>query len=102
VSPRTFWSPPEQKASGPSPVSTITPTSVSSRARSSASEISISVSGLNALRTSGRLIVIFAIPSAVSKRMSSYSPAGCQSAPGRIALSVVAIGYLRYEDWTSG
>ena len=29
-SPRTRWSPPEQKASGPSPVSTITPTAVSS------------------------------------------------------------------------
>jgi hypothetical protein len=39
---------------------------VSSRARSSASEISISVSGRNALRTSGRSIVIFAMPSASS------------------------------------
>ena len=66
MSPRTRWSPPEQKASGPSPVSTITPTEVSSRARSSASEISISVCGRNALRTSGRSIVILAIPSAVS------------------------------------
>ena len=56
----------------------------------------------NAFRTSGRSMVIFAIPSAVSKRMSSYSPAACQSAPGRIALSVIAIGYLRYGDWTSG
>ena len=65
-SPRTLWSPPEQNASGPSPVNTITPTDVSSRARSSASETSISVSGRNALRTSGRSIVIFAIPSAIS------------------------------------
>src|SRR5918994_769814 len=32
VSPRTRWSPPEQNASGPSPVSTITPTDVSARA----------------------------------------------------------------------
>jgi hypothetical protein len=47
-------------------VSTITPTAVSSRARSSAFEISISVSGRKALRTSGRSIVIFAIPSAIS------------------------------------
>jgi hypothetical protein len=66
VSPRTFWSPPEQNASGPSPVRMITPTEVSSRARSSASEISMSVSGRNALRTSGRSIVILAMPSASS------------------------------------
>src|SRR3954451_3631820 len=32
ASPRTLWSPPEQKASGPSPVRMITPTSRSSRA----------------------------------------------------------------------
>ena len=38
MSPRTRWSPPEQKASGPSPVRTITPTDASSRARSSASD----------------------------------------------------------------
>jgi hypothetical protein len=63
VSPRTRWSPPEQNASGPSPVSTITPTDVSSRARSSASEISTIVLGRNALRTSGRSIVILAMPS---------------------------------------
>jgi len=41
----------------------ITPTSPSSRAFVSASEMSISVCGRNALRTSGRAIVIFAIPS---------------------------------------
>ena len=41
MSPRTRWSPPEQKASGPSPVRMITPTSPSSRARSNASESSI-------------------------------------------------------------
>ena len=63
MSPRTRWSPPEQNASGPSPVSTITPTPASSRASSSASEISTIVCGRNALRTSGRAIVIFAIPS---------------------------------------
>ena len=41
----------------------ITPTVGVLARRSSASEISISVCGRNALRTSGRLIVIFAIPS---------------------------------------
>src|SRR5215208_4533368 len=34
ASPRTFWSPPEQKASGPSPVRMMTPVSRSSRASS--------------------------------------------------------------------
>jgi hypothetical protein len=43
-----------------------TPTDVSSRARSNASDSSITVSGRNALRTSGRSIVIFAIPSPLS------------------------------------
>ncbi len=66
MSPRTFWSPPEQKASSPSPVRTMTPTEVSSRARSSACEISMIVCGRKALRTSGRSIVIFAIPSPLS------------------------------------
>ena len=52
----------------------ITPTVVSSRAFSRASETSISVSGRKALCTSGRLIVIFAMPSPDSSyRMSSYS-----------------------------
>src|SRR3954447_9505940 len=82
------WSPPEQNASGPSPVRTITPTSRSSRARSRASLISIKVRGRKALRTSGRSIVIFAIPSAVSYRMSVYSPAGCHSRAVRISASV--------------
>jgi hypothetical protein len=44
----------------------ITPTLVSSRARLNASASSITVSGRNAFRTSGRLIVIFAMPSAIS------------------------------------
>ena len=52
-----------QNASGPSPVRMIAPTPESSRARSRASEISISVSGRKALRTSGRSIVILAMPS---------------------------------------
>ena len=88
MSPRTRWSPPEQKASGPSPVSTITPTEVSSRARSSASEISISVWGRNALRTSGLSIVILAIPSAslvadvlVARRRPASRPPARSSAP---------------------
>ena len=66
MSPRTFWSPPEQNASGPSPVSTITPTAPSLRAICSARSTSTRVCGLKALRTSGRAIVILAIPSAVS------------------------------------
>src|SRR3954454_11285750 len=81
-------SPPEQNASGPSPVRTITPTSRSSRAFSRASEISISVCGRKALRTSGRAIVIFAIPSAVSYRMSVYSPCDCHSSALRISVWV--------------
>src|SRR4051812_3682307 len=65
----------------------ITPTDVSSRARSNASESSTTVSGRKALRTSGRSIVIFAMPSATSYLMSEYSPAGCQSAAGSMRLS---------------
>src|SRR3954452_17165058 len=65
----------------------ITPTLVSSRARSNASESSTTVSGRNALRTSGRSIVIFAMPSAVSYLMSLYSPADCQSRAGSIRCS---------------
>ena len=67
----------------------ITPTVVSSRAFSSASETSISVSGRNALCTSGRLIVIFAMPSPDS----SY---GClrtrrrRSSPRRWSLASLA------------
>ena len=64
--PRTFWSPPEQKASGPSPVRTMTPVSWSSRASSRALCISTTVSGRKAFLTSGRFMVIFAIPSAFS------------------------------------
>jgi hypothetical protein len=41
----------------------ITPTPVSSRACSKASESSMMVCGRNALRTSGRAIVSFAMPS---------------------------------------
>src|SRR5947209_3388634 len=57
----------------------ITPTSGSSRATLNASVSSNSVFGRNALRTSGRLIVILAMPPAVSYQMSSYSPDRCQS-----------------------
>jgi hypothetical protein len=60
------WSPPEQKASLPSPVRTTTPTAGSSRASSKAACSSNRVLGRNALRTSGRQMVTFAIPSAVS------------------------------------
>ena len=66
VSPRTRWSPPEQNALSPSPVRMTTPTSVSSRAASSAAPTSTSVCGRKALWTSGRSIVIFAIPSPFS------------------------------------
>jgi hypothetical protein len=46
----------------------------SSRATSNARISSATVSGRNALRTSGRSIVILAMPSAVSYRISVYSP----------------------------
>jgi len=62
-SPRIRWSPPEQNASVPAPVKTTVATSMSSRALVKASRSSASVGGRNALRTSGRLIVIFAIAS---------------------------------------
>ena len=67
--PRFFWSPPEQNASSSwrppwfTPVSRMTPTDASSRASEKASYISITVSGVNALRRSGRLMEIFATPS---------------------------------------
>src|SRR5271165_4796248 len=76
-SPRMRWSPPEQNALSPSPVRMMTPISASSRATLNACDSSNSVVGLNAFRTSGRLMVILAIPSAVSYRMSVYS---CPSA----------------------
>jgi hypothetical protein len=66
VSPRTRWSPPEQNAIGPWPVRMITPTELSSRARSKAEDSSTTVCGRKALRTSGRSMVIFAIPSPLS------------------------------------
>ena len=71
-SPRTRWSPPEQKARSPAPVSSTTPVVRSSRAWSKASISSATVSGRKALRTSGRLIVILAIPSPATRsyRMS--------------------------------
>jgi hypothetical protein len=47
-----------------------TPMPGSSRAASNAEESSRTVSGRNAFRTSGRAIVIFAMASAVSYRMS--------------------------------
>ena len=65
-SPRIRWSPPEQKASGPSPHRTITPTSGSSRATVKASVSSKRVWGRKALRRSGRQMVSLAIPSATS------------------------------------
>ena len=66
MSPRTRWSPPEQKASGPSPVKTTTPIRGSSRAASKARESSTRVCGRKAFLTSGRSIVSFAIPSPLS------------------------------------
>ena len=50
----------------PAPVKITAPTSMSSRARPNASRSSAIVCGRNAFRTSGRLIVIFASPSARS------------------------------------
>jgi len=67
---------PLQKASDPWPVMITAPTSGSSRATPNARIISRVVRGRNALRTSGRSIVIFAMPSATSYRMSDHSPPG--------------------------
>src|SRR5215203_4900783 len=57
----------------------ITPVSRSSRASSRAFCISMTVSGRKAFLTSGRFMVIFAIPSAFSYLMSSNSPADSQA-----------------------
>ena len=57
---------PSRRPRSPAPVKMIAPTSRSSRARENASRSSASVWGRKALRTSGRLIVILAIPSARS------------------------------------
>ncbi len=65
-SPRMRWSPPEQNALSPAPVRMITPIDGSSRAALNACASSNRVCGRNALRTSGRLMVILAMPSAVS------------------------------------
>src|SRR5438067_425638 len=73
------WSPPEQNASGPSPVSRTTPVDGSSRTSAKASWSSKIVSGRNALRTSGRLMVILAIPSNRSYLMSVKSRTFCQA-----------------------
>src|SRR2546426_3690975 len=61
-----------------------TPTAGSSRARSNAVDSSDRVLGRKAFRTSGRAIVTLAIPSAVSYRMSSYSPDGRHATIGPI------------------
>src|SRR5215469_1477360 len=71
-SPRIRWSPPEQNALSPAPVRMITPIFGSSRATLNACESSNKVVGLNAFRTSGRLIVIFATPPPVSYDKVSY------------------------------
>ena len=62
--PRLFTLP--EKASVPAPVRMTTPTAGSSRASAKALCISKRVWGRKALRTWGRLMVIFAIPSAFS------------------------------------
>ncbi|TNV70908.1 hypothetical protein FGO68_gene5263 [Halteria grandinella] len=55
----------------------MTPTSALSRAKSKAAFNSIIVCGRNAFRTSGRLIVIFAMPSPISYLISvKASPPG--------------------------
>src|SRR5215469_6342116 len=65
----------------------ITPISASSLATLNACESSNSVVGLKAFRTSGRLMVILAMPSAVSYRMSVYS---CPSAGPEAFQSITA------------
>src|SRR4029077_5948614 len=57
-----------------------TPIFGSSRALSNALDISNTVVGRKALRTSGRLIVILAIPSQVSYTTPSYTPPSAQPA----------------------
>ena len=56
------WSPPEQNALSPAPVSSAQPIVGSSRIRAKASIISFTVSGRKALWTSGRSIVTRAMP----------------------------------------
>ncbi len=100
------WSPPEQNAWSPSPVRMITPTAGSSRASVKACGSSNTVSGRKALRTSGRLIVILAMPSAVSYRMSEYSwpsagPDRCQSTTARPSTAVSLICPVNLTTMTS-
>ena len=103
MSPRTRWSPPEQNASGPSPVRTITPTLGSSRARSSASEISIIVCGRNALRTSGRSIVIFAMPRRRRRLLVAdvgvLAAAGVRRGPGDAHGAKASLCAMDVEAW---
>ena len=69
------------------PVRMMTPIDASSRATENASYISVTVSGVNALRRSGRLMVIFAIPSAVSYLISRYCLADFQATSSIAVLS---------------
>ena len=69
----------------------------SSRASFRACEISIRVCGRNALCTSGRQIVIFAMPSSVvSYRMSSYLPDSCQAISAGGLVGSVMVSILRH------
>ena len=88
------WSPPEQNARSPAPVSTITPISGSSCASLKARVSSLSVVGRKALRTSGRLIVSFAMPSALWYRMSSNLPADFHAmALGFVLVVALVLGF---------
>jgi len=69
--PRTDWSPPEQKASVPSPARTTTPTAGSSRASAKHRDISSTVRGVKAFRFSGRLMLTFATPSPTALRYTT-------------------------------
>src|SRR3954463_12694811 len=94
------WSPPEQKASGPSPVNRTTPMELSSRTWAKASWSSEMVSGRKALRTSGRLMVILAMPSKCSYLMSWKSRTERQAA-GMMALTLArrrASGAANHDD----
>ena len=73
-----------------------TPISPSSFASSSAARISSTVRGVNELRTSGRLIVIFAMRSAFSYFTSAKpcpAGAGFHASAGRIVSVVSVVGF---------
>ena len=93
--PRTRWSPPAQKARSPSPQRMTTPISGSFLASSSAARISSTVRGVNELRTSGRLMVILAMRSALWYLTSAKPFAtSLHASAGRIVSAVSVVGFV--------